>query len=42
VARQGTAPAAVDDAELTEVCQQWATLPEAIRRAVLTLVRSSC
>jgi hypothetical protein len=37
---QGTAPATVNDAELAEVAHQWATLPEAIRRAVLALVRA--
>jgi hypothetical protein len=41
VAGQGTAPAALDDAELAQVLNRWATLPVAIRQAVLVLVRSS-
>ena len=41
VSGQGTATAALDDAELAEVLDRWATLPEAIRRAVMALVRTS-
>ena len=33
--------AAGDDPELGEVLDRWATLPAAIRRAVMSLVRSA-
>ena len=38
---QLTARAVGGDAELAEVLDGWATLPEAIRSAILTLVRAT-
>ncbi len=38
---QRTAPQLADDPELTEVIDHWATLPEAVRLAVLALVRTA-
>jgi hypothetical protein len=40
MAEQGGDSRAVDDAELGEVVAGWATLPDAVRLAILALVRT--
>ncbi len=38
---QGTAPPAADNPELAEVIDRWQALPEAVRLAILALVRTA-